>query len=64
MTGEWPCCSDRYQAEAMRRIEEAAHQHLMLKKYQEYTHFKTMGEVQRDEGLRRFDTREVKYGER
>jgi hypothetical protein len=48
----------------MRRIEEAAHQHLMLKKYQEYTHFKTMGEVQRDEGLRRFDTREVKYGER
>jgi hypothetical protein len=47
----------------MRRIEEAAHQHLMLKKYQEYTHFKTMGEVQRDLGDHRFYVREAKRGE-
>ena len=55
------CCSDALQAMAMLKILEAAHDHLMIDRYQEYKHFKRLGEIWRDEGNWRFGAKESEY---
>jgi hypothetical protein len=56
------CVSDEAQAQAMRKIMDAAIRHQKLVMYQEYSHFKTLNEVQNDFGNHRFGRRENRNG--
>jgi len=51
------CVSDELQLQAMRKIADAAYRHQRLVMYQEYSHFKTLDEVQMDYGRHRFGRR-------